>query len=120
MTVRESRQEVRFTTRSGHTHLHEGYRGEKPVWSALGLPASGSCASKPVMNDSRSGLLLVLVNYVKPGQVTGREAQRSGSDVVGEMAGVACARDDQHVRPALQSPCQAYLRRSGVVLAGDR
>ena len=72
------------------------------------------------MNGNRSGLLLVMVNCVKPGQVTGREAQRSGSDVVGEVPGVACARDDQYVRPALQSPCQAYLRRSGLVLAGDR
>ena len=35
-------------------------------------------------------------------------------------AGVGCARDDQHVRPALQSPCQADLRRGGLVLAGDR
>ena len=60
------------------------------------------------------------MDCVEPGQVAGRETERSGRDVVGEVGGVGCAWDDQHVRSAVQGPCQADLRRGGLVLAGDR
>ena len=52
--------------------------------------------------------MLVVVNLLKLGK---GEPHRSCRDVVGEVADVGCARDDEHAWSALQGRCQADLYR---------
>lgn len=56
----------------------------------------------------------------EPGQFVRREPQRAGGDVVLDVAEVARAGDDQHVRATLQGPGEADRGRSRLVLTGDR